>query len=369
MLDIARLISKPRKLGVWLFAASMAIYVLLSLYLFSQWINPSLDGRTDQHIAADSSTYIHMGEVIREGRNEPWVFAALSSFPNTLWMPVFIALVLKNTSLMAIVNFLIFAVAISLFRRSSSINGALFVILLLLNPTTTVSLLSVNKEIIDLLAVALFIYFLSTDKKWSLGCALVLSLLNRYELCVAFLIFLGLRSRLNLWRCRRWLTLMLLLAALSALLPLLASRTLAEHFVEASEGGAIAFLDSMEMHYLFILASAPKIIETFFGEIINPYKVAKYDFQDLANSYILFFNNFASVIVLLVLGWKRLLTIKLDWIYLALTIAIIMSISLVVQPRYFYACYVLLCFQAAHSQTQRRVSPNLVLVRGEATSG
>jgi len=341
----------------WLLMLAMAAYLCICAVLFVQWIDPSLNGRTDQHIAADSSTYLYMADVLREGLNDPFVLAALSSFPNTLWMPVLFALALKSTVLMALANLLLFWISIQLFRRTSNIDVGLFLFLLLLNPTTTVSLLSVNKEILDMFAVALFCYFLSTGRKWALWIALLIAFINRYEVCVTMMAFLLIRSRLNPWRNRRATTLIMLTFILTICLPVLAARTLTSRFYEAREGGVIAFLDTLEMHYMFALAVIPKILEDMFGELLNFSHWAQYSVDDLANSYILAFNNLANVMVLLVLAWKRSMKISSEWIYLCWTAAIFMAVSLVIQPRYFYFCFVLLCFQAAQpSMVANRLS-------------
>jgi hypothetical protein len=333
--------------------ATMTVYILVCALLFFKWVGPSLDRQTDLKIGADSSTYLYMADSLREGRNDPFVLAALASFPNTYWMPVLFALALKSTFLMALANSLIFWLAIELYRRSSHINVGLFLFLLLLNPTTTVSLLTVNKEIVDLFVVALFCYFLSTGRKWVLLIALIISAVNRYEVFVIMLTFIFMRSRLNPLRRRRYLTLCILILLISIFLPLLAARSLSYRFEEASGAGLIKFLDTLEMHYLFALAVIPKILQNMFAELLNVSGWGQYTTTDIANSYILFFNNFASMVVVLVLLRKRLMNISSDWIYLSFTAAVFMAISLVNQPRYFYLCFVLFGFQAAHPAAAR----------------
>jgi hypothetical protein len=339
---------KPHRVGWWLIAAVMVAYLFFCAIIFFQWVNPSLDGRTDQHIAADSTTYMYMADALREGRNDPWVLAALASFPNTLWMPVFIAFALKSTVLIAVVDLALFWMSIELFRRSSEINVGLFLFFLLLNPTTTISLLSVNKEIVDLLIMALFCYFWTTRHKWALSFALLLSLINRFEVCIVLLMFVAIRSGLNPFRNRRVLTLLIVVLFVNFSLPLFVSNNLSSRFAEASGGQTIVLLDTLEMRYMFALAVLPKTLETMFAELVNVSKwMNVYDLTDLANSYIVYFNNLANLIVVLILIWKRSLRISEDWIYLALLGSVFMSVSMVIQPRYFYFCFALLCLQAA----------------------
>lgn len=346
----------------WMFAEFLLVYGICCLIFFVFWLNPSISGVTEQHIAADSSTYIYMADVLRNHTFDPAVYIALATFPNTLWMPVLIAYALNSTILTVVLNVGIFVVSVLVLRKSAAIDTTCLVFLLLINLTTTISLLSVNKEIIDLLAVALFCRFLASRKTIYLLPSLFLALINRYEVFVAFIAFLILRSRLNPLRRRRWLNLFLFLCALSILVPLIAAHGLEAKFADAvaeiqgAQGGSVvAFLDQLEMHYLLIVAEIPKIGENLFGEFLNPFRMARYSFSDLANSYILLSNNVATALVLFYLWMKgrlRFRTIQSDWIYLAMISAAIMSIALVIQPRYFYVVYVLLCFEAAQKLPQ-----------------
>lgn len=348
-----------RSLGL---LALLAAYVAFSLFLFFQWVNPSLDGRTDQSIAADSMTYIYFADSIREGEDNPYVLASLYTFPNTLWAPVLLALALKSNFAIVIIDYVMFFASFLLLKKSFSFSAGAFVGLLLLNPTTTISLLSVNKEIIDMLAISLFLYSLRTHRSVFLFVSLMLALVNRYEVCAVMLVFLLAESRLNPLRQRRFMTVAALVIALDVLLPLFASNALSVRFEEASRGGVVTWLDTLEMHYLYIIAVVPKIAENLFGQLFNPSAWRTYSVSDLANSYILWFNNLAYAIVFIVLAGKRLLTMRSNIVYLSILGASLMAVSLVIQPRYFYFIYVLLCLQAARP-TARKPAQGYILNR------
>ena len=261
------------------------------------------------------------------------MIGALASFPNTLWVPVLIALAIKNTFIIVVVNYVIFFVAVALLKKSYSFSTGTFVAFLLLNATTTISLLSVNKEIIDLLAVSLFLFASRKGRRSLVLLALLLALLNRYEVFIVMVVFLLIQTKLNPWRHRRALTLVSLTIALSVVLPLALSRVLASRFEEASSGGVIVLLDSLEMHFLYGLAVVPKVAENLFGMLINPAIWKALDnFSDLANSYILLVNNLATAVVVLTLIKKHALSIRSDLIYFAMIGCILMAISLVIQP-------------------------------------
>jgi hypothetical protein len=326
-------------------AGLLACYVVLSLILFVQRINPSLDGRSDEHIAADSVTYIYIADALREGRNDPFALAAMAAFPNTVWFPVLLTMALRSTFAIVIANYTMLLASVLLFKKWLSFSTGAFIALLLLNPTTTISLLSVNKEMVDVLAVSLCMFAYRTHRHGVLAASLLLALVNRFEVCAVMLCFLFAVSRFNPWRRHRTMTVAIVIVALSCLLPVFASTALSGRFEEAQDAGLIAQLDILEMHYLYAVAVLPKVAENLFGELA----------LGLDRSYILWFNSLADVIVLLVLVRRQLLTPRSDLIFFCTVGGAIMAVSLVVQPRYFYFIYALLCLQAAQRR-QRQVA-------------
>ncbi|MFP5231720.1 MAG: hypothetical protein ACLGQX_03710 [Acidobacteriota bacterium] len=351
-LDLARVATVRVRIKTILLGFAVAAYVCFSLYLFFQWVAPSLEGRADQRIAADSSTYIHFADQLRSGDPDPPTVIALSSFPNTLWMPVFMAFELKTTFDMVVANYAIFLLAFCLLRRSLPLSAGTFLGLLVLNATTTISLLSVNKEIVDLLAVALFVYGRRKGNYFVLLLSVIVAFFNRYEVCLVLLLYLFAESPLDPLRRTRGRAILVILAVLSLLLPVVAAHQLATHLEEASRSNTITFLDNFEMHFMYALVVIPKVAENFFSELIDVSKwIHSYSFSDLANSYILLSNNFANLVVVALLLRRRAFTFKSDLIYLATIGAIIMGISLVVQPRYFYCVYVVLCLKASLPKT------------------
>jgi len=346
---------RPIELQKITLALAVGLYVLFSLVLFFAVIDPSLTDETQNHIAADSSRYMYFADAIREGRNEPWVLLAMSSFPNTYWVPVLLAILIKSTFLIVILNYSIFFCAIWLFTRAVNVRIGILLALLLVNATTLISLLSVNKEIIDLLATALFCYWLSRRKKIALALALLIAILNRYEVFLAMMLFMFLRSAVNPLRRYRLGSLIVVCIVISILFPVIASTpTIAirmdEAVATAQSGGILISLDNLQLHYLFFVAAIPKIADNLFSALVDVGRWSTYSMEDAANTYILFLNNLATLYVLFVLAWMRRLNVSRDWLYLGATIAIIMSISPVVQPRYFYSCYVLFCIEAARKR-------------------
>jgi hypothetical protein len=357
--DPVRLLTARFRIQSLVWTVFFVLYAGFTVYLFFAWVNPSLDGHTDQHIAADSATYIHLASVLQGKTFDPTVVPLLLKFPNTLLGPTLVAYVVESTPFTMLADYAIFLLAVLLLRKSINFSVFGFVGLLLINATTTISLVSVNKEIIDLLVVAIFIFGLKKRYYSLVLFSFLLAIFNRYEVALVLLLFLLFTSKLNPLRQKRALMLTLLTLALSISLPIFASNALNEQFEMATNGHTIALLDSLEMHFLYIFAVIPKIAENLFAEIINFQKLQAYlDFQDIANTYIVFFNNLATLIVVAYLCIKRTFSIKNDLVYLALIGWIVMAIALIVQPRYFYLSYILLCLRA----TQKDVAESRVIL-------
>lgn len=342
-----RLLLRKRPWASWGGALLFVAFLYLSSLSYFEWVKPSIEGQSDQHIAADSMTYMQIAESLREGQYDPLVIAALARFPNGLVAPVALAYILPSPTAIVVLNYGIFFISVFLICRSMPIQFRTLTWLLILNPTTIISLLSLNKEIFDLLCVAITLYALSKEKRLLLLLALLISLITRFELCLALATYAFAISRLNPLRTRRAATLVALLLVLSITLPNAASQMMQAHFEEAIGHGTIAPLDELQMHYLFFAVSIPKIFLNNFSELINLPKWAKYSVSDLANSYIVFFNNLAMLCICILLWLRRAMSLKNDCIYFAAIIAIVMSVSFVVQPRYFYASYALLCVEAS----------------------
>lgn len=338
-------LTKRIPLSSWIVLISLSVYVLLTFVIFFQFVVPSFANEsTSEEFAVDTTVYVYFADSLREGRGDPKVIGPLLSFPNTLIAPVCISLLFNNHLTEMLANYALLGISLALLKKSFPISLCIFIPLMLLNPVTTTSILCINKEVLDTLALSLFLYARVHQNRVLLLLALALSLFNRYEICVVMLAFLIAGSKLNLWRERRLLTVLLLVVVLNFAMPSLGGAMLAKRFEEAQEGRFIAPLDLLQMHYLYFLVVVPKIAINLFGELLNPFV-----WKDLNSwTYIMFFNNLSYVCALLLAAKKHLLRLNNDIIYLGVIGAVLVAQSIVVQPRYFYFLYVLLCLQIAH---------------------
>jgi hypothetical protein len=322
----------------------LVIWVAATLVIFFKVVIPSFErGNTSETFAVDSTVYTYFADSLREGRYDPWVISSLAIFPNTLWAPVLIALILNSALLIMLLNYTLFVVSVLLYKRSYSISPSVFVLLLLLNPTTTTSILCVNKEILDFFSLSLFLYSRKEHRYILLLCALGIAFLNRYEISVVMLVYAIAESRLNPWREKRIVTLLSLIGLLNFVMPLWGARTLSHRFEEAQSAGLVKVLDLMQMHYLYALAVFPKIAEDMYGFLTNLSVWA----DPSSWLFIMFFNNLATAVLTVIIVKKRQLTLRNDFIYFAALGAVVVAQAQIVQPRYFYFVYVLLCLQVA----------------------
>jgi hypothetical protein len=333
---------------------------MLSLVLFFTWVNPSLTGETQQHIAADSNNYKYIADSLREGRNEPGVLASITTFPNTRLGPVLLSLLVPSTVAIVLTNYAILLFAIWLFRRALDINVGLLLLLILANVTTFISLLSLNKEILDLLAIALFVFYLGhgsqLGRRSALFAALLVSTICRFETAVCFIAYLILQSRWNILRSRRIASLVVIVLVLSAILPsLISAPRIEEVEATASAGGLLLLLDDLQMHHLFFFVVIPKILDNLFAQLVSFNSWPSYSLDDAANTFFMFGNNLASLLVVVLLICQRRFKLRNNLVYFACLTAILMSTSPVIQPRYFYGAYIILCVEAARGWRPRSV--------------
>lgn len=337
----------------WLIFPMLAVYLGVVVLLFLYWVQPSLNGGNNHHVTADSSTYIYFADALREGRVDPYVASSLYTFPNTQWGAVSLALLTPDLFDEMLLNLAIFSAALWLFNKAIDIDPALFLLLITLNPTTTISLMAVNKELLDLLSLSLFIYHLRYRNFALLVLALLISLVSRFETFVTISVFLFLRSGLNPLRGVRWQSLLaycLLVDIIISIVlhsPSMASRLDEAQYTSGYSGGTSLFLNRFEQNFLFILVMIPKILQNLFGEALNVPHWFLFSMEDPANTFLVFGNNVANIVVVSILLIQRRLTLRSSIIYYAAVVAVTMSIAIVIQPRYFYGMYVLLCLEAA----------------------
>lgn len=343
-LNPARVLTKPVSIKSAIVLVLLVIYVTATFIIFFQLVVPSFEHNTTSvDFAVDSTIYVYFADTIRQGIFDPWVMGALTQFPNTAWMPVLMSLVLKSNFLIMLANYAMVVTSIVLLKKTYNLSLTTFLPLLLMNATTMTSILCVNKEVVDLLALSIFLFVRAKRLHWLLPFVLVFSFLNRWETCMVFTFFMFADSRLNPLRYRRWATVFMLVLVINFAMPFWQGRMLARRFDEISAGNTVVLLGKLQLNYMFIIAVIPKIADNLFGQLLN------HQVWELGGSWLIInlLDNLAYAIMTAIVFAKRLFSLRNDLIYFAVIGSIIAAQSLAIQPRYFYFVYVLLCLQVA----------------------
>ena len=175
-------LTKPRRFMSAALVPILVAYFVLTLALYFEAVVPSYkNGSTSWTFAVDSTVYTEIADSLRVGSDDPLLLASMAQFPNNLWTPVFISLVLSSGFYVMLFNYVLFATSVVLLKRTYSISLSVLILLLLLNPTTTTSVLCVNKEVLDLLVISLFLYAEKRRNKTLILIALIIAVLNRYR--------------------------------------------------------------------------------------------------------------------------------------------------------------------------------------------
>jgi hypothetical protein len=164
--------------------------------------------------------------------------------------------------------------------------------------------------------------------------------------------FMVMASPLNPFRRRRFVSVLLLTVAISVVyvrnlttfeqlnqLALLG----AQEYVEGS--GLYGYFLTVQNHYGYFLVFLPKTLHQMLGLLTRADKVT--EVEHFFNNDVMFFHSVASLVLLLVVAWRRRIRLDLDPVYIAVVYAAIFALSPIFSPRYFLPIYVLLAIAVA----------------------
>jgi hypothetical protein len=329
----------------------LVVYFVASLFVFFEYVDDSLKGENQLRIGADSSIYLLYAAAIENGALDDDV-GTLITFSTNLFGPVLIAELLgRDNFSIVIFNYAVFFITVFCVWYAFRPNIHVFMWLLLINPLTLSSLLTLGKELIALLGICLFAIYLKDRRRvWILLVGSLVSVLARWQQAALILAFAALTSRANPLRNRRRWMLGGLVLFITIAYPLVTSFFNQELHSDLLEGNTILALDKLQDHYLFAVVVIPKMALNVMGEVLNIGKYASaenLDVFDLQNTYFMLLHEIAFIGVLVVAWKKRLLTLHSDLVLFCVLYVLVFSISPFVQPRYMYPCFGLVCLLVA----------------------
>ncbi len=344
----------PRRVGVWLVLFLLVIYLIFSFFLFFETIAPVANFPLQPTIAADAETYWHASGV-RAGANTQKAGPETDAAANLLG-PVLQAVVLRTDFNVALSNCLLFGICIWLLAAMPEFNRVTFLLLMMANPFLIAALITLNKEIFALSGMIFFVRY-TRAKRFRLAFlipAIVFSLFARWQQVLVLLIYIALESRLSPFRNRRgWGVAATVLAftigysVVYRLVPGYFSALL----TQAAQGSSIVLLDRIQAVFGFPLVVLPKILMNCLGHWASPhYFIYQYFFEDFLNWRDQIFMQIHTLLLttlLVGLFLARKLMLRNNPAYLLVLYLMMTAINPMIQPRYEYAAYVLLCLEAS----------------------
>jgi hypothetical protein len=322
------------------------LYILASLGALLLVALPVLRGEMRLEFYADTDVYEPLA------RTMPLSFDLVSVGAN-LFGPLLVLKVLGGDRfLVYLFNVACLAAAFAVVARTFPVNRLQFLFYLMLTPLMFTSLLSINKEIVAVAATAFFAAYYHSGRRWQLVMGLIASGLVRWQMTLFMVTFMVMASPLNPFRRRRFLSVLLLTVAISVVyarnlttfeqlnqLALLG----AQEYVEGS--GLYGYFLTVQNHYGYFLVFLPKTLHQMLGLLTRADRVT--EVEHFFNNDVMFFHSVASLVLLLVVAWRRRIRLDLDPVYIAVVYAAIFALSPIFSPRYFLPIYVLLAIAVA----------------------
>jgi len=337
---------------------SLGIAIGGAAFLWAVGID-AINLRNDLQFFADSSTYheVARGDVIGiDGFND---FIGIAG--NFLGPLLILNVCGQNYYAVLLFNLLLFIASIAIISRAVDAPPFKLALLLLMNPMTLSSLLSVNKEILSMVVVAILLSALRRRSVALWLAAGAIALLVRWQLTLVILALFVIDSGVNPFARRRGWTLVVVVVGLSvtysALIEVFSGiRAAFELSVEDYDGsGFYEGLVGWQDRGLYWLVFPAKAIHLLFGlglrfdRLIAP--VNHYnDVWQLLHS--------TMTLVAFLLLWRRgRARLANDLVFVSVIYVAVFALSPIYAPRYFYAVFVLWAGAlAAHNELPHLLS-------------
>jgi hypothetical protein len=346
-----------RSVSAWIVIGTFVVFVILTLGLYFEAVSPVADFWFQPHIAADAAAYWELSGV-RPGAFTPDKADSDSGpqFGGGSLGPVLQAKIFRTDLGILLSNFAMLALILWVVSTMKEFDLSAFTLLLLLNPLLFSVVATLNKEIFSVTGLILFLRYM-TAKRFRfllLMAALLVSGGGHWQQAAVLLMLACLESRFSPLRNKPRagvVVILLFFTVAYALVFHLVPIVIAGLLAQAEGGHTIVILDNIQGNFGFPLVVIPKILMNVMGYFITPsYYLGNYWGEDFSNWYSQIFveaQMFLTTILLFGLLIARKLPLKQPLVYLLAVYLILTAVNPMIQPRYEYPAYVLLCLQAA----------------------
>lgn len=323
----------------------LVLYFFVASFVFIYFVLPVfLYGKEEViRLWADSLTYqkIATGEI----------YSGTSSitFDYNLFGPQLILKLLQNNPVLVFIfNYIIFVTSFQMLRKNFNVNSGKLLLFLLLSPVLFSGLLTVNKEIISMLCIALLLMYYKKNNFLYFLLSLAISIMVRWQFTLFVIVFFIISSKINILRRKRILVALCILSLLSIFYPLFLpifehidtdARVAAELNLDETRG-SFAFLLGIQRHMGgYVLVMIPKALHLIFGSItrvdllLNP--------KDFYNAYITYIQSVVFGVLTITVLLTKKITLNDGIIYMALIYLMIFCLTPIYMPRYIFPIYIL----------------------------
>lgn len=327
----------------------------------------ALEGRNEFQFFVDSGTY---HEAARGGLG---ITETIAVGANLLGPLLILKLTSANYYLILFLNVALMYLAVRLMSGSLGIHASKLLLVLLLNPITISSLLSVNKEIISVVVLALVIRGFRMRSVLAFLLALPLSLLVRWQLTLFVIALIGVTGVWNPLRQHRWLTLAVSLILLSFLFVKmsLVFEGVQENFdasvAEYEGSGFFELLVRLQGQGQYWLVFPLKAAHLLFGMGVRFDRLL--DPAGFYNDVVQVLHSTAMLLIFVALLRSGRAKLSNDLVYISVVYIIVFAMTPIYAPRYFYPVFILWALALICPVSQPHVLPRRAVVRAGPREG
>lgn len=348
---------RSRTVTVWLVIGFLIVVGILSTGLFFETVAPVADFPFQPSVQADSGTYweisgVKSGAIFNEHTNSE---SGAEKLNNSLG-PVVQAKLFRTDFGVMLSNVALFFFALWIVGTMREFDRAMFTLLLLINPMLVSAIITLNKEIFALVGLIIFVRYM-TAKRYRgllLLLALLISFAAHWQQSITMLFLACIDSRISPFRHKPRAGIVILVLTFTVgytivfhLAPILIAGLLAQ----AQAGRTIVILDNIQGTFGFPLVVVPKILLNVMGRFSTPwYFLNEYwhaEFWNWFDQIFLQIQELLTTLLLFGLFFTGRLKLRHAPVYLLACYLILTAVNPMVQPRYEYPAYVLLCLEAS----------------------
>jgi hypothetical protein len=338
----------------------LSLYFVLATIVFFLVARPAIDNEIPIRIWADSRAYIDFSRdssgfdnLITLGANYLGPFLILKAINfNHFWV--------------FILNCLLLIASIELVIRNYDIERFKFTVFVLLNPLLFASLLLINKEIIGFTSIAFLTAYIKNRKVSFLIVTFALAALTRWHEVAVLAIFFMLENKKLIFTRYRNVSFWVFFAGLSIIFPLFGNifsfiNETSADILESQTArgfGLLPILNQLQYNYLYFLASIPKIIFNYIGNIFQIVDIKFYSERLFFGDYYSIFiitHQLWMLIFLVIVFFQRKFSINQSIPLFIAVYSVIYALNLFIQYRYFFPLIALLALLASQKTYKTRI--------------